>query len=76
MRFYFVNAEGAAPYYTTMGEAKIEARRIAADSFHPIDVHQVEIATDRANILRLANVGAGTHTDVGIIYTAKGKLKS
>jgi len=66
MKFYYVNAEVddiaevtgiAAPYFGTLAEAKQVARKvreIAADHCE-VYVEQVEVATDRAHILRLLN---------------------
>lgn len=74
MRFYFVNAEGAAPYYKTQAEALKAARDIAKDSEHSIEVSKVDIPTDRENILRLANIDSGTHIHEGVVAVVKGKL--
>jgi hypothetical protein len=42
----------------------------AADSYDDIEVQQVEITTDRANILRLLNVAGGTDIPKAAVYTA------
>ena len=76
MKFYFVNAESGAPYYATLDEAKKAARSAAADSYDDIEVQQVEITTDRANILRLLNVAGGTDILKGVVYTAKARMKA
>jgi hypothetical protein len=76
MKFYRVTADcDGMPYCATLDEAKKAARHYAASSYHDIEVEQVEIATDRANILRLLNTAGGTDVSVGIVYTAKAKLK-
>ena len=41
-----------------------------------IEVQQVEITTDRANILRLLNVAGGTDILKGVVYTAKARMKA
>jgi hypothetical protein len=77
VKFYRVTADcDGMPYCATLAEAKQAARYYATTSYHDIDVEQVEIATDRANILRLLNTSGGTDVSVGTVYTAKGKLKS
>jgi hypothetical protein len=77
MKFYFVNAEleSGQPYFGTSEEAKRAAREAANDAYDDVKVERVEVATDRAAILNLLNVGTGAHVSVGIIYTAKAKKK-
>ena len=77
MRFYYVSAAiDGAPYTATREEAKRVARNAAANSHDDIVVEQVEVATDKENVLRLLNNAAGTHIAQGVAYTAKVKLKA
>jgi hypothetical protein len=77
MKFYYLNAElDGSPYVSTLKEAKVLARETAKSSHHDIEVTQVDIPTDRANILRLANTAGGTHIVLReAVYTAKARLK-
>jgi len=75
MKFYHVASEEIAPYCATLDEAKKLARSIAENSYHDIEVMEVDVPTDKENILRLLNVSGGTDIDKGIVYTAKAKLK-
>jgi hypothetical protein len=61
MRFYYINSgeDSHVPYTTTVEEAKRVARE--AQSRFPIEIHEVEVATVRENILRLLNNAGGTH---------------
>ena len=56
-------------------EAKLAARVAAENSFEDIEVHQVEVATDKETILRLLNVEGGTQQLVSVVWRAKAKLK-
>lgn len=76
MKFYFISADtDSSPYTSTLDEAKRQAREAAANSYDDVDVQQVEVATDRANILRLLNVDGGTQVPIKVVYTAKAKRK-
>jgi hypothetical protein len=75
MKFYRVASEEIAPYCMTLDEAKKVARSIAENSYHDIEVEAVEVSTDKANILRMLNTEGGTDVTLGIVYTAKAKLK-
>jgi hypothetical protein len=75
MRFYFVNGETpeGVPYTTTLDAAKKLARATAEASTIDVEVEEVEVATDKAAILNLLNVGPGAHSSIGVVYKAKAK---
>lgn len=77
MKFYYINADTpeGMPYVGTLDAAKRLARTVAEDSYEPVNVHHVEVATHRDAILNLLNIGPGAHDDLGIVYTAKAKKK-
>ena len=75
MKFYFVGDEQIAPYCATLDEAKKNARDIAENSYHDVEVIEVEVPTDKANVLRLLNTAGGHHIQKATVYTAKAKLK-
>jgi hypothetical protein len=76
MKFYRMSdAMDGVPYYTTLEEAKKAARFNAVESYHDIVVDEIEVSTDKANILRLLNVAGGTDQIIRTVYTAKAKLK-
>jgi hypothetical protein len=71
MKLYYTNCS----YFATRSEAEKAAREEAKESYGVISVTRVEVATDKANILRMLN-DAGGHTVFGdMIYTTKGRLK-
>ena len=75
MKFYHVNSGDLSPFYSKLSEAKKDARHAAKTSYHPVEVTRVEIATDRDNILRLANSSGGIMDSLDVVYVAEPKLK-
>lgn len=72
MRFYVTDGV----YFTTKEAAEKAAREVAANSFSPVDVELVEVATTRDNILRMLNVEGGHTETKATVYSAKGKRKN
>jgi hypothetical protein len=76
VKFYYVHDGETAPYCTTLAEAKRAARTAAETSYWDVKVSQVEVSTDRENILRLCNDAGGTHVTLKEeAYVAKAKRK-
>jgi hypothetical protein len=73
MKFYYINSasENGDAYTTTIADARRVAREEAADSYDDVTVELVDIATDRANILRMANGQGGFQQSIKIAFTAK-----
>lgn len=72
MKFYHV---GDGVHCITLEEARQEARHQAKNSYHDVVVERVEIELTKENVRRLLNSDGGTHQMLGVVYTAKAKLK-
>lgn len=70
MKLYFTDSR----YYGTKGEAMKAAREAARQAYDYTPVDLVMVATDKANILRLANVEGGHTITLKEIARIPGKL--
>lgn len=73
MKFYYIPNHDL--YFATLSDASAEAREKAKQSYIDVEVEQVDVGTNKDDILRMLNDRGYSHNVVGTVYVTRGRMK-
>ncbi len=73
MRFYYIPNHDL--YFATLSDAAAAAREKAKQSYIDVEVEQVDVGTNKDDILRMLNDRGYSHSVVDIVYVTRGRMK-